>query len=440
MGRNSKKKKGSASRRKGRSRATPNDQFGEDDQDLLSEEITALSAIFQEDFQILSRSSQTHISINLRPHSDATGYENQDVSAILSVRCLPGYPFKCPKLQVEPEKGLMQVDVDKLLSLLLDQANSNSREGRVMIFNLVEVAQEFLSEILSAQETIDCASSLVSGDKEGWPMTCGSSGYVKESFVSGLYDLFSEFCGDDGSWYHGIGTVVNDDKKKIARDHIFDINKDQQSTVSVHKIDTSRIGNVVPRMHQFLNYESRIVDVSRDIQIPSILDKSYNPKEGMADRNGSTSSEFSTTSPWVKSIREDLEEEKQTKGVINPMAKDLGIDQQMETSYSGLEDQTSNILATSSLLDDKKDLFMAYLLRLSCSTKGSLTLALPEITSELCNLGMLSEKARDLSSEPPSTFNKKFNSTFQPLLHRFQSSGRLVLILHKRLRLSTLAI
>lgn len=28
------------------------------------------------------------------------------------------------------------------------QANSNAREGRVMIFNLVEAAQEFLSEII----------------------------------------------------------------------------------------------------------------------------------------------------------------------------------------------------------------------------------------------------------------------------------------------------
>lgn len=28
------------------------------------------------------------------------------------------------------------------------QANSNAREGRVMIFNLVEAAQEFLSEIV----------------------------------------------------------------------------------------------------------------------------------------------------------------------------------------------------------------------------------------------------------------------------------------------------
>lgn len=36
-------------------------------------------------------------------------------------RCLCGYPFKCPKLQVTPEMGLSQTDADKLLSLLVDQ-------------------------------------------------------------------------------------------------------------------------------------------------------------------------------------------------------------------------------------------------------------------------------------------------------------------------------
>lgn len=37
------------------------------------------------------------------------------------IRFLPGYPNKCPKLQIVPEKGLSEVDVDNLLSLLHDQ-------------------------------------------------------------------------------------------------------------------------------------------------------------------------------------------------------------------------------------------------------------------------------------------------------------------------------
>ncbi|KAL4346683.1 hypothetical protein GQ457_17G022730 [Hibiscus cannabinus] len=76
------------------------------------------------------------------------GYEDLDISALLLVRCLPGYPYKCPKLQIIPKKGLTKCQADTLLSLLNDQANANAREGRVMIFNLMEAAQEFLSEIV----------------------------------------------------------------------------------------------------------------------------------------------------------------------------------------------------------------------------------------------------------------------------------------------------
>lgn len=42
-------------------------------------------------------------------------------SFLFSIRCLPGYPYKCPKLQITPEKGLSENDADKLLSLLHDQ-------------------------------------------------------------------------------------------------------------------------------------------------------------------------------------------------------------------------------------------------------------------------------------------------------------------------------
>ncbi|KAK8482410.1 hypothetical protein V6N13_022150 [Hibiscus sabdariffa] len=85
------------------------------------------------------------------------GYEDLDISALLLVRCLPGYPYKCPKLQIIPEKGLTKCQADTLLSLLNDQANANAREGCVMIFNLVEAAQEFLSEIVpvgQSQESV----------------------------------------------------------------------------------------------------------------------------------------------------------------------------------------------------------------------------------------------------------------------------------------------
>jgi len=88
-----------------------------------------------------------------RPYSKDMGYEDLDVSALLSVRlvihwlllflfnvntcllipfyfnllirCLPGYPDKCPRLQITPEKGLTKCDADNLLSLLNDQVKDD---------------------------------------------------------------------------------------------------------------------------------------------------------------------------------------------------------------------------------------------------------------------------------------------------------------------------
>ncbi|XP_048432338.1 eIF-2-alpha kinase GCN2-like [Pyrus x bretschneideri] len=145
--RQKKKKRGGGSGKKKKALKDHGAYVGDDDNELLSEEITALCAIFQDDFKVMS-GSHPQIIIKIRPHSKDMGYEDLDVSALLSVRCLPGYPYKCPKLQITPEKGLSKTDTDRLLSLIHDQANSNAREGRVMIFNLVETAQEFLSEIV----------------------------------------------------------------------------------------------------------------------------------------------------------------------------------------------------------------------------------------------------------------------------------------------------
>lgn len=40
----------------------------------------------------------------------------------------------------------------------LSQANTNAREGRVMIFNLVEAAQEFLSETVPVGQSHESVS------------------------------------------------------------------------------------------------------------------------------------------------------------------------------------------------------------------------------------------------------------------------------------------
>lgn len=207
MGHSSKKKKrggGSGRRSKGRTQSKDHaSQFGSDDYDQLSEEITALCAIFEEDCKVLP-GSPPRVVIKLRPYSKDMGYEDLDVSAVLAVRCLPGYPFKCPKLQITPEKGLSEADAKKLLSLLQDQATLNAREGRVMIYNLVEAAQEFLSGIEPIAKTNDSKllHSMVESNEELFPKDMTSVN-KKGSFVYGFIDLFSG-CGETWSWSFGM--------------------------------------------------------------------------------------------------------------------------------------------------------------------------------------------------------------------------------------------
>ncbi|XVF65555.1 hypothetical protein PTKIN_Ptkin09bG0258400 [Pterospermum kingtungense] len=117
-----KKKKGGGRRSKGRASLKDHNSLDGDDNELLSEEITALCAIFQEDCKVVS-GSPSRIIIKLRPYSKDMGYEDLDVSALLLVKCLPGYPYKCPKLQITPEKGLTKNEADNLLSLLNDQVH-----------------------------------------------------------------------------------------------------------------------------------------------------------------------------------------------------------------------------------------------------------------------------------------------------------------------------
>jgi translation initiation factor 2-alpha kinase 4 len=48
--------------------------------------------------------------------------------------------------------------VSFIINIFFSQANSNAREGRVMIFNLVEAAQEFLSEIVPVGQSHESVS------------------------------------------------------------------------------------------------------------------------------------------------------------------------------------------------------------------------------------------------------------------------------------------
>ncbi|KAJ3680725.1 hypothetical protein LUZ60_017003 [Juncus effusus] len=173
-----KKKGGKGGRGKGRNHSSQLDEI----QDLINDELTSLASTFQEDLKIISEAPKLQFQINLRPYSNVSA---TNVSATLLVRFLPGYPHKCPKLQINPDEGLSQKDSDQLSSLLTDQANIYARDGRKMVHILVEAAQQFLSEINPLNPSTKSANVTYSSKSE------------KSKFsVCSSVDLFSDLSGD----------------------------------------------------------------------------------------------------------------------------------------------------------------------------------------------------------------------------------------------------
>lgn len=389
MGRNSKKKKRgggvSARRSKGQLPSKDHGARPADDNDIISEEITALCAIFQEDCKVIS-DSPPQIVINLRPYSKDTGYEDLDISALLSVRFLPGYPYKCPKLQITPETGLSKGDAGNLLALLHDQANSNAREGRVMIFNLVEAAQEFLSEIVpigSIHESVPRLSVECGGElQKDMSASCKSSFSSKGPFVYGFKDLFS----GSGDWHMALGM---DDLLKLDRKSNYEVlEKKFDQNAKPLTVQDNRQG-------QFLLSTTKLATLQEETE----------------GDNKSTSPTYSNIS-----ITEEMVEKEITGG-----NEDLYLEKKhisdAEDAY--LESESSGSLSSSSMVHDQssqtieKDLVMIHLLHLACSSKAPLADALPEITSELYNLGIFSESTRDLANKPLPIFNKTFDHVFR---------------------------
>ncbi|KAK9288122.1 hypothetical protein L1049_016570 [Liquidambar formosana] len=401
MGHSSKKKKrgGGGSGKRSKSRVPSKDHHSSragGNGDLLSEEITALCAIFQDDCKVVSE-SPPQIIINIRPYSKDTGYEDLDVSALLSVRCLPGYPCKCPKLQITPEKGLSKDDANNLLSLLHDQANSNAREGRVMIFNLVEAAQEFLSEIVpvgQSHESVPCSPMDGSGQlfQKGMAIPCNKTCSTRGPFVYGFIDLFS---GSGESWHWGIG---------------MDENSGIRSSLHSHTLDGSKPG-----------YEVQEKKVDKNAKTLALQDTKQNPlfppttKLDTLEEDSEDDNKSISTTDLSRSHMEELE----GNDTIGEK-EEIFLEEHMgEADDVELESESSESLSTASVVHDQapqtleRDLVMVHLLRLACASKGPLADAMPEITSELYNLGIFSEWVRDVATKPLSLFNKTFDHVFR---------------------------
>ncbi|KAL9340084.1 hypothetical protein Peur_066303 [Populus x canadensis] len=405
MGHSSKKKKkgggGSGRRSKGRSQSKDHSFNALDDNELLAEEITALNAIFQEDCQIIS-DSPPQITIKLRPYSKDMGYEDLDVSALLSVRCLPGYPDKCPRLQITPEKGLTKCDADNLLSLLNDQANSNAREGRVMIFNLVEAAQEFLSEIaplVPAPEPVLCSSinSSIQLFQKDIAVSSNKSCSSRGPFVYGFIDLFSG-CGESWHW----GLAVDELKSHVLDD------SEVGYEVQDKKLDKITKPLTVQEAKQGLL-------VSPIAKLDTLEEESEYENKGLSTSNSSRSLVEELAGIDMKGEKQGIFLEEHGYGLEDDDDQDNGNnsndDEDFESEpWESLSSISLGFNQASQTIE--KDLIMVHLLRLACASKGELVDSLPQITTELCNLGIIPESVRELASKPSSTFNKTFDHVF----------------------------
>lgn len=409
MGHSSAKKK----KKKGRGSAPSKDRSSQsaDDQDLLSEELTALAAIFGDDIEVASESHHTQfVIINIRPRSNDMVDEDLNVSARLLVRFLPGYPHKCPKIQILPEKGLSKEEVNRLLSLLIDQATINAREGRVMIFNLVEAAQEFLSEIASAVQSLESVHNLASNAKdqplyEGTSVIGDKSCFLEKSYAFVPIDLYSEY-GDKASWGGYVAKVETDYSGRLFREQSGIYDKERNKNLLDNPTPANMV-NTVKEKH-FIQSKSKVLHAAKQGILPQV------------DKNLVLDKESDIINTQLSQTVHDLQL------AVDPPEKDfdttLNEDHILEKKIREVDSCDSDFesfASSSSISGDneseskKRDLLMIHLLHLACASKGSFSHALPEISSELYKLGILSERARDLAAEPPSIFSPVFEDAFK---------------------------
>lgn len=398
-----KKKRGGAGRKAGKDHAA---QL-EGDQTALTDELTALAAIFLEDFKVTSESPHTRFSICIRPYSDGMGFGDLNVSAILDVTCFAGYPHKCPKLRIIPEKNLSKEDADRLLSLLVDQANIYSREGRVMIFDLVEAAQEFLSEIAPAIDSTSSAPHLASDTihqttDANAKVSLDNGPYPGISYIYNSFDLFSQLY-DDNSWQRqGFDPTTDSARKTIGSPVQSNVRSkrkivDEKSRFSADKINAAKSSSRDNAEQHAIKHGSK-----REV-VPSL--------HVVAEETDNDSKTLSTSNGGGMSDNPD----RSSSSVHEPEDSDLDDE---AWNDEGSDSGSSNALSyVSDMLDDaarnkKRDLILVHLLRLACASKDSLSAALPEISSELCNIGVLSEWAKKLISESPAVFGETFDHVF----------------------------
>ncbi|XP_022150410.1 eIF-2-alpha kinase GCN2 isoform X2 [Momordica charantia] len=258
-----------------------------------------------------------------------------------------------------------------------------------MVFNLVEAAQEFLSELV----TVGCSHS----DKNSQLLLdTVTSSAKKGPYVHGYIDLFSG-SGELWSWSFDMEENLNSQAQPLTEDSL-------------------KLGEVQEKkLNKFQNLFTG--KTSKRGELPSPSSNLGTLEEESEDDSQSITSSHSRRSLMVQRAGDGIKAEKQ-HDVFMPAQDSILTDHVAEDDDHGSESEPSE-WSFASLSNDQesqttnRDIMMVHLLHLACAPKGPLADALPKLASELYNLGVLSEVALDLTSKPSSMFHKKFETAFQ---------------------------
>ncbi|KZV46872.1 hypothetical protein F511_08633 [Dorcoceras hygrometricum] len=260
-----------------------------------------------------------------------------------------------------------------------------------MIYNLVEAAQEFLSEIFPQRVPSELVKKLVSIDfnkshqlsQKDSTVSSGTICSFDEAFVYSPVDLFS---GSGESWHWNIGM---DESSKTAPSHAFAGQK--QGNLDLNKQVKKHMESVVTENNKPSTLHEHTINI------------------GALEEDSEEETEITDSST------SELDEDGSTGNI-----KDIFVEGNLvKTEYDYLDNERSDTLCSEPVTRDhptqiaERDLLMAHLLRIACAPKGPLSDSLPEITSELLDLGIVSEGVRDLAIKPSSSFDEIFDRVFR---------------------------
>ncbi|OAE21527.1 hypothetical protein AXG93_2116s1430 [Marchantia polymorpha subsp. ruderalis] len=408
-----------------------------DQSDEINEELTALAAIFQDDFNLLSENIRTEFKINLRPHTVDDELDDDYLSAELLVRYLPGYPLRPPKLQVTSKKGLTGEQLQYLHSMLVEQASSLAREGRVMIFNLTEAAQEFLSDQIRHVDPVEEQVHMKEGIVPSTKSTVdGSHGVEASTLVAGhdeqeledsIYlDLFNNLWGEGDVQLEAARVSVSHDHLEPSR--FSSPLREQRGIVEKTKVSKATGSNAFQESKSavsvggdLFNAPNTFLRGTKPVDLDEIAeetgDDSDNEQPAQIRRTHSASATellrkvHSGLIAFRKSGKSSIDSDSSSTDDVIENAIEHGLAMYRDSTVS--EKPGNDDVATQHL---RKDLVLSYLLQLVCCSRGPLSNALTVLASELYSKGVLSPWAYNLVTLQPQLFLPTFRRMFGQML------------------------